>query len=128
MRDLPIPDPGTPDTRSPARLLLWVGRHQVGTILVGIAFGITWMVAQALMPYTNGRAIQDGIVEDDGAALANWALLLLGLGVVQGFAGVMRHRYAVQNWLRAAFLLVQVVSHHVARAGPASQRSTRPAR
>jgi hypothetical protein len=50
VRALPIPDPGTPDTRSPTRLLLWVGRQQVGTILIGVAFGITWMVAQALMP------------------------------------------------------------------------------
>jgi ABC-type multidrug transport system fused ATPase/permease subunit len=126
MRDLPIADPGRPDTRSPARLLLWVGSQQVATILIGVAFGITWMVAQALMPYTIGRAIQDGIVDDDGAALATWALLLLGLGVVQGFAGVMRHRYAVQNWLRAAYLLAQVVSHHVARVGPAvrAQHST----
>ena len=49
MRDLPIANPGTPDTRSPGRLLLWVGRQQVGTILVGVVFGITWMVAQALM-------------------------------------------------------------------------------
>lgn len=119
MRQLPIANPGVPDTRSPVRLLLWVGSQQVGTILVGVAFGITWMVAQALMPYTIGRGIQDGVVADDGSALATWALLLLGLGVVQGVAGVMRHRFAVQNWLQAAFLLSQVVSHHVARTGPA---------
>ena len=119
MRDLPIANPGTPDTRSPARLLLWVGRQQVGTILVGVAFGITWMVAQALMPYTIGRAIQDGIVADDDSALATWALMLLGLGIVQGVAGVLRHRFAVQNWLQASYLMSQVVSHHVARVGPA---------
>jgi len=119
MRTLPIPNPGTPDTRSPARLLLWVGRQQVGTILLGVAFGITWMVAQALMPYTIGRGIQDGIVADDGSALARWGLLLLALGVLQGTAGVMRHRYAVQNWLQSSFLLSQVVSHHAARVGPA---------
>ena len=84
-----------------------------------MTFGILWMVAQALMPFTIGRGIQEGIVEDDGAALARWALLLLGLGLVVAFAGVMRHRFAVQNWLRASFLLVQVVAHHVARTGPA---------
>ena len=77
------------------------------------------MVAQALMPYAIGRGIQEGVVEDDAAALARWALLLLGLGIIVGFAGVMRHRFAVQNWLRASFLLIQVVSHHVARCGPA---------
>jgi ABC-type multidrug transport system fused ATPase/permease subunit len=32
---------------------------------------------------------------------------------------VLRHRFAVQNWLRASFLSVQVVAHHAARTGPA---------
>ncbi len=32
---LPVADPGDPDTRSPARLLIWVGRKQVGTLLGG---------------------------------------------------------------------------------------------
>ncbi len=103
MRELPLADPGVPDTRSPKRLLVWVGRQQIGTLAIGIAFGIAWMLAQALMPFAIGRAIQDGIVDDDGQALALWALVLLALGIVQGFAGVMRHRFAVQNWLMASF-------------------------
>jgi ABC-type multidrug transport system fused ATPase/permease subunit len=119
MRALPIADPGTPDARSPTRLLVWVGRQQVPTLLLGIVFGITWMVAQALMPYTVGRGIQDGVVAGDASALMTWALLLLALGIVQGAAGVLRHRYAVQNWLQASFLLAQVVGHHAARTGPA---------
>ncbi len=119
LRTLPVAEPGVPDRRSPSRLLFWVGKQQVGSLLLGVLFGIAWMVAQALMPFTIGRAIQDGIVDDDGSALVTWAMLLLGLGIVQGFAGVMRHRFAVQNWLRASFLLVQVVGHHAARAGQA---------
>ena len=62
---LPVDDPGEPDTRSPALLLVWVGRHQLGTLALGIAFGVVWMVAQALMPFAIGRAIEDGIVDDD---------------------------------------------------------------
>ena len=119
MHSLPLADPGTPETSSPARLLLWVGRRQLGTLSIAIAFGIAWMVAQALMPFAIGRAIQEGIVDDDREALATWALVLLGLGVATGAAGVMRHRFAVQNWLMAAFRLVQVVGHHAARSGPA---------
>jgi ABC-type multidrug transport system fused ATPase/permease subunit len=117
--ELPLRDPGTPDVRSPLRLLVWVGRHQTPTLLAGVGFGVTWMLAQALMPFAIGRAIQDGIVESDNAALAQWAAILLGLGFVQAVAGVMRHRFAVWNWLRASFRLAQVVSHHTARAGPA---------
>ena len=108
-----------PDTRSPARLLLWVGRHQIPTLVAGVFFGILWMVAQALMPFAIGQAIEDGIVNSDNRALAPWALVLLGLGVVQAGAGIMRHRYAVFNWLQASFRMAQVVSHHSARSGPA---------
>src|SRR5215218_3557771 len=116
---LPAEDPGAPDTRSPLRLLLWVGRHQVGTLAAGVLFGTLWMVAQALMPFTIGRAIEDGIVDSDNRALAQWTLLLLGLGAVQAFAGIMRHRMAVFNWLQASFRLAQVVGHHASRAGRA---------
>ncbi len=116
---LPLVDPGKPDTRSPARLLLWVGRHQLGTLAVGVLFGIVWMVAQALMPFALGRAIEEGIVDDDAGALALWAGVLLCLGVLQAAAGVMRHRFAVLNWLQASFRLAQVVAHHAARSGPA---------
>jgi ABC-type multidrug transport system fused ATPase/permease subunit len=116
---LPADDPGIPDTRSPARLLVWVGRQQVPTLLAGIFFGVLWMLAQALMPFTIGRAIENGIVDSDNRALALWATALLGLGAVQAGAGIMRHRFAVFNWLQASFRLAQVVSHHSARSGPA---------
>ncbi len=116
---LPADDPGVPDTRSPGRLLIWVGRQQLATIAAGIFFGIVWMVAQALMPYTIGRAIQGGIEEHDNHALALWALVLLLLGGIQAFAGIMRHRFAVFNWLQASFRMAQVVGHHASRAGPA---------
>jgi ABC-type multidrug transport system fused ATPase/permease subunit len=116
---LPAADPGVPDTRSPVRLLLWVGRHQVTTLAAGVAFGVFWMLAQALTPFAIGRAIQQGIVDEDNRALAFWTAIILGLGLTQAVAGVMRHRYAVLNWLQASFRLAQVVSHHSARSGAA---------
>jgi ABC-type multidrug transport system fused ATPase/permease subunit len=116
---LPAADPGVPDTRSPARLLLWVGRHQIPTLVAGVAFGVLWMLAQALMPFAIGRAIEEGIVDQDNRALALWTAILLGLGLTQAVAGIMRHRYAVFNWLQASFRLAQVVSHHSARSGAA---------
>ena len=117
--ELPVTDPGTPDTRSPLRLLVWVGRRQLRTMLIAIGFGVLWMVAQALMPFTIGRAIEEGIVGRDERALALWTVALLGLGATVAVAGVMRHRYAVFNWLQASFRLTQVVAHHAARCGPA---------
>jgi ABC-type multidrug transport system fused ATPase/permease subunit len=122
MIKLPFADPGNPDTRSPARFLVWVGRQQLGTLLGGVFFGVLWMVSQALMPAAIGRAIQDGIVEDDNRALAQWALILLGLGATTAVAGVMRHRFAVSNWLQASFRMAQVVAHHAARTGHAIKK------
>ena len=119
MIKLPFKEPGTPDTRSPARFLVWVGRQQVWTLLAGIFFGVVWMVSQALMPAAIGRAIQEGIVADDNQALAKWTLILLALGATQAGAGVMRHRCAVSNWLQASFRMAQVVAHHAARTGHA---------
>ena len=119
MIELPVADPGRPDTRSPVRLLVWVGRHQVWTITISIVFGIVWMVAQALMPYAIGQAIQRGIVEADREALIRFCVLLGLLGILQAVAGVFRHRYAVQNWLQASYRLAQIVGHHAARSGDA---------
>jgi ABC-type multidrug transport system fused ATPase/permease subunit len=119
---LPFADPGKPDTRSPIRFLVWVGRQQLGTLLAGVFFGVLWMVSQALMPAAIGRAIQDGIVDDDSRALGVWTLILLGLGATTAAAGVMRHRCAVSNWLQASFRMAQVVAHHAARTGHAIKK------
>src|SRR5262249_59935617 len=40
MIKLPFTDPGQPDTRSPARFLLWIARHQWTTLLAGVTFGV----------------------------------------------------------------------------------------
>jgi len=117
--DLPVADPGRPDTRSPVRLLVWVGRHQLSTIVIAIVFGIVWMLSQALMPYAIGQAIQEGIVEGDNEQLIRFCVLLGALGIVQALSGIMRHRYAVRNWLAASYRLIQVVGYHSARSGDA---------
>ena len=122
VRPLPYDDPGTPDLRSPLRYLGWVGRGQWATLSVAITFGIIWMVGQALFPAAISRAVDEGIVARDGAALARWCLVLLGLGIVSALAGVMRHRLAVTNWMRAAFRTVQLVGWHAADTGEALPR------
>src|SRR6478735_5788387 len=122
MIKLPFTDPGNPDTRSPLRFLLWVARLQWKTLLGGVFFGVVWMVSQALMPAAIGKAIQTGIVDSDNRALLKWSLILLGLGATTAAAGVMRHRFAVSNWLQASFRMAQIVAHHAARTGPAIKK------
>ncbi len=116
---LPHADPGTPDTRSPFRFLVWVGRRQFARIAIAVGFGVTWMVAQALMPFALGRAVDSGLAAGDREQLLFWALAVLALGLIQAAAGVLRHRLAVGNWLTAMYRVTQLVAEHVARTGSA---------
>ena len=50
MREVPFPDPGRPDTRSPLRFMAWVAREQWRTQLLGMVTGGFWMLAIALIP------------------------------------------------------------------------------
>lgn len=108
MRSLPVADPGTPDHRSPTRYLLWLTRQQIRPVMGGIVFGIIWMVSQAFMPAAIGRAIDLGVAGRNTRQLALWAGVLLALGLTQATAGVMRHRFAVFNWLSASYRTIQV--------------------
>ena len=122
MRHLPFDDPGTPDLRSPARYLLWTGRQQWRTLAVGVVFGVVWMVAQALVPAAIGRGLQEGVAQRDLAAAGRWSLVVLGLASVQAVFGVLRHRVAVDNWLRASFRAMQLLGRHSSLVGVAIRR------
>ena len=117
VRDLPLTDPGTADARSAWRFLGWLMKGQWRTLLAGMLFGIVWMVAQAVMPAVIGHAIDDGIATRDVAGLLRWTLAMLGIGLVQAFAGIMRHRFAVTNWLTAAYRTVQLVTRQATHLG-----------
>ena len=122
MRELPLPDPGPADHRSPPRYLLWLARRLVPSLCAGMGCGIVWMVTQALMPATIGRAIDSGVTAADAGALIAWSGALLALGVVQAVAGIMRHRFVVFNWLGGAYLTIQVVTRQATRLGGALPR------
>jgi ABC-type multidrug transport system fused ATPase/permease subunit len=83
----------------------------------GACCGILWMVSQALMPATIGHAIDSGITGGDTHALLLWSGVAAALGGVQALSGVMRHRFAVRNWLGVAFRTIQVTSRQAVRLG-----------
>ncbi|MGI5180752.1 ABC transporter transmembrane domain-containing protein [Dactylosporangium sp. CA-152071] len=116
MKRLPIDEPGEPDSRSAARFLLWVLRHQLPTIIAGIALGIVWMVSQALVPAALGAGV-DALTSHDRGALGAAGGALLGLGTVTAVSGIMRHRFAVTNFLSAGFRTMQVTARHATRLG-----------
>jgi len=119
MRRLPLPDPGTPDTRSPGRFFLWLARGQARTLAAGAFFGVVWMVSQAFVPLLIGRALDAGIAQHDTAALVGWVAALALLGIVQAGAGIGRHRHAVTNWLTATYRCDQLIARASARLGAA---------
>jgi ABC-type multidrug transport system fused ATPase/permease subunit len=122
VQPLPYEDPGTPDLSSPIHFLGWIGRGQWRTLAVAILFGVTWMVSQALLPAAMSHAIDDGIIAKNGSSLIAWCLVILGLGLLSALTGVLRHRFSVLNWLRAAFRAIQLVGWHSADVGEALPR------
>jgi ABC-type multidrug transport system fused ATPase/permease subunit len=123
VRAFPYPDPGAPDLRSPTRYLLWLASKQKATLAAGALLGVVWMVAQALMPFVLGRALDRGILAGDPGALAAEVLVLLALMLLQAAADTVGHRVAVSNWMQASFRSVQLVGHKTTRTGDALPNS-----
>lgn len=122
MRRLPLADPGTPVTTSPGRFLWWLARGQWHTLGLGMVFGILWMSCQAVIPLVIGRALDAGIAARDARALVGWAGVLLAVGLLQAVTGIVRHRFAVTNWLTAAYRVVQLTTRQAVRLGAALPR------
>lgn len=117
MREFPDRRPGVSDYRSPGRFLWWLARGQLGLLAACMAFGVLTMLAQSLVPFVIGRAIDTGIIARDRPALLSWALTLMGLAVVQALAGMMRDRVTVGNQLAATFPTIRLVTTQAATLG-----------
>jgi len=122
MSNLPLADPGTPDLRSAFAFLRWIARHQWRTLGQGIAWGIVWMVAMALVPAALGLGVQ-GAADGDEGAVVRAVIALVVLGTIQATGGIMRHRMAVTNWITAASRTQQLVVRHAAHLGTDLQTS-----
>ena len=117
VRHLPLSDPGVADHRSAGRYLWWLMKGQWRTLVMGMLFGIVWMTCQAVMPAVIGHAIDDGVAARDTSSLVQWTFAMLGIGVLQAASGIMRHRFAVTNWLTAAYRTVQLVARQATHLG-----------
>jgi ABC-type multidrug transport system fused ATPase/permease subunit len=99
-----------------------MARAQWQTLVGGMCFGIVWMSCQAVMPAVIGRAIDRGVAAKDGSALLTYGAVMLAIGLVQAVTGIMRHRFAVTNWLTAAYRTVQLVGRQAVQLGGALPR------
>ncbi len=95
----------------------WLAKGQRYTLLGGAFFGIVWMSCQAVMPAVIGRAIDQGVAGRDGRALVTYALIMLSIGLLQALSGIIRHRFAVTNWLTAAYRVVQLTARQAVALG-----------
>ena len=118
-RELPTARPGTPDTRSPLRYLIWIASQQKITLTFNALFGIGWMVSQALIWAAVGAAIDHGVIDKNTGELFLWVGVVMALGLFQAICGALRHQLAVTNWMNASYKTVQVIGHHVAQTGTA---------
>ena len=84
---------------------------------MGMLFGVVWMSTQAVMPAVIGRAIDRGVAAEDTRQLLLFGGLMLVIGLVQAASGIMRHRFAVTNWLTASYRTVQLVGRQAVSLG-----------
>ena len=93
------PAPGADDhTLDPAtrragwRLILRTLRSQWAGVTFGVVVGLCWTAAKVSAPALVQRAIDQGIVADDHAALVEWSLAIAGVAVAAAlFTGLRRY-------------------------------------
>lgn len=117
VRHLPLPRLGTPDTRSPFRLLWWQARQQKGVLTLALVLGVLTFAAQTVMPYVLGAALDSGLDAGLDAELLRWVAILLAAALVQVVTAALGHRADVVNWMRAAFASAELVGDRVTVAG-----------
>jgi ABC-type multidrug transport system fused ATPase/permease subunit len=106
-----------PDLRGPLRYLCWLARCQLGRVLLGAGYGSAWMVTLALPPYLLSKAIDEGLRAGDTAALWRWAGALLGVGIVNAWLAIGRHRTMSLVRIDANFRTTRLTVGHVTRLG-----------
>ncbi|MFI6169929.1 ABC transporter ATP-binding protein [Nocardia sp. NPDC051052] len=109
--------PGPRERSSPNRFLLWLVISQPRRVLLGATLGSLWMVALTIPPYLLSRAIDDGLAENDLAALTGWVAALFGIGVVNAALGIARHRTMSKIRMEASFRIVSTTVEHCVRLG-----------
>lgn len=80
------------------------------------------MVGLTLPPYLLSRAVDDGLVPGRSSALLGWSAALLGVGVVNAWLSIMRHRTMTRVRMDASFRTTRVVLEQVTRLGASLSR------
>ncbi len=106
-----------PDTRSPARFLLWTLLVQSDVLAALAIAGLAWFLPSALSPYLLGRTIDAGILRGDWGATAGWAGLLALVILVGAASGIVMHTLAVRGWLISLYGTQKLVTRKSVQLG-----------
>ncbi|REK91244.1 ABC transporter ATP-binding protein [Streptomyces inhibens] len=115
-------EPGVPDHRSAGRYLWWLVTSQRGRVAAGASYGSLWMTGLMLPPYVLSRAIDEGLAPGRMPALIGWTAVLLAVGVLNAWLGIMRHRTMTRVRMDATFRTVRAIVAHTLRLGAALPR------
>ncbi|MFI7244872.1 ABC transporter transmembrane domain-containing protein [Streptomyces qinglanensis] len=116
IRDLPYDDPGVPDVRSGFRLLLWLGRMQMGGQCKALGWGVLHLASIASFPAVAGLAVT-AVVDRSGGDLALAALAMAVVTLTVTTGDTLLHRAAVTNWITAAARIQQLLARRTAALG-----------
>src|SRR3954449_6458926 len=83
--------------RAAWRFVRAIVRSEAGGVVGAVLSGLLWQTGAVAAPLVVKYAIDHGIVPRDHHALVLWLLLLLGVGLLEVFAGAFRHLYAIRN-------------------------------
>lgn len=106
-----------PDTRTPARFLVWLLWRQADVIGAGAVFTVAWMLPGALGPFLIGRGVDQGIAGGSIPALLGWSGLLLATILVAAGCGIFGHTFAVRGWLLASYGVTKLLARQNAHLG-----------
>lgn len=106
-----------PDTRSPARFLVWLLRVQWDVVAVLCVTGLVWFLPGALSPLLLGKAIDSGVLSGDVWATLGWAGVLTLVILVGAAAGIANHTYVVRGWLIALYGTQKLVTRKAVQLG-----------
>ncbi|MFE0189181.1 ABC transporter ATP-binding protein [Streptomyces sp. NPDC058989] len=116
------PGTGAPRHRDAGRYLWWLVTSQRWRVAAGASYGSLWMVGLMLPPYVLSRAIDEGLAPGRMPALVGWTAVLLGVGVLNAWLGMLRHRTMTRIRMDATFRTVRAVVAHTLRLGAALPR------
>ena len=93
--------------------------------MLGAFLGTVWMLGLVLPPYVLSLAINNGLQRRNFSSLVGWVLVLLALGVLNAYVGIMRHRTMTKVRMDGAFrTLSAVVDQSTRMSGALAGRVT----